>query len=246
MRVEDPATAGASGPAASFEAQVAGIAALAEPVRRALYDHVVSEPEPVSREQAAAATGVARHVAKFHLDKLVDDGLLDFEYRRPPERRGPGAGRPAKVYRRSQREISVTLPERHYELAGRLLAAAVTEAERDGGPVAEALQRNARAAGRALAHKARQRAGGRSGSAARHDAVLAVLGESGYEPRREPGGVSLVNCPFHALARDYPDLVCGLNLDLLQGLVSGLDRTDLQARLDPGPGRCCVRLDQAQ
>src|SRR3954454_17966465 len=112
-----------------FDAQVAGIAALGEPVRRALYRFVVGEPEPVNREQAAAGAGVARHVAKFHLDKLVEDGLLDVDYARPPGRGGPGAGRPAKVYRRSGRQLTVSLPPREYELAGRLLARAVADAQ---------------------------------------------------------------------------------------------------------------------
>jgi predicted ArsR family transcriptional regulator len=252
MPTEDPTTArpsttaGPSGPRASFEAQVAGVAALAEPVRRALYEYVVSRSEPVSRDQAAAGAGVARHVAKFHLDKLVDDGLLDFEYRRPPDRRGPGAGRPAKVYRRSPAEISVTLPERHYELAGRLLAAAVTDAERDGAPVSEALRRSAHQTGRALGQEAHRRAGARAGLRARRGAAMAVLGECGYEPRSGPDGVTLVNCPFHALARDYTDLVCGMNFHLMEGLLTGLERTELTARLDPAPGRCCVRLDETQ
>ncbi len=88
-----------------FDAQVAGIAALGEPVRRALYRYVIAQPGPVSRDQAAAGTGVPRHVAKFHLDKLAADGLLEVEFRRPPGRRGPGAGRPTKWYRRSLREL---------------------------------------------------------------------------------------------------------------------------------------------
>ena len=104
MRPESPHTVGPALARGDFEAGVAAVAALAEPARRALYAFVSGQDEPVSREQAAAGAGVARHVAKFHLDKLVEDGLLDFEFRRPPGRRGPGAGRPAKVYRRSERE----------------------------------------------------------------------------------------------------------------------------------------------
>src|SRR5690242_11670803 len=113
-----------------FAADVVRVAALNEPVRRELYRYVVAQDEPVSRDKAAAATGVAHHVAKFNLDRLVADGLLDVEYARPPGRGGPGAGRPAKLYRRSAREIAVTLPERRYDLAGGVLAEAVTIAGR--------------------------------------------------------------------------------------------------------------------
>src|ERR1051325_6417038 len=119
----------------AFDKQVTSVAALGEPVRRELYRFVVAQPEPVSREQAAAGVGVPHHVAKFHLDKLEEDGLLDVEYRRPPGRRGPGAGRPAKLYRRSARPIAVNLPERRYELAGDILADAITAAQQAGLPV---------------------------------------------------------------------------------------------------------------
>ncbi|MGH9164213.1 MAG: helix-turn-helix domain-containing protein, partial [Acidimicrobiales bacterium] len=119
-----------------FDARVSGIAVLGEPVRRALYRYVVAQPSPVNRDEAGEGTGVARHVAKFHLDKLVGDGLLEVEFRRPPGRGGPGAGRPAKLYRRSSREVEVSLPDRRYDLAGRLLAQAVVDATRHGIPVA--------------------------------------------------------------------------------------------------------------
>jgi len=242
MRAESPNPVGPSLARGDFEAGVTAVAALAEPARRALYAFVSGQEEPVSREQAATGAGVARHVAKFHLDKLVEDGLLDFEYRRPPGRRGPGAGRPAKVYRRSQREISVSLPERRYEFAGRLLAEAVTQAERDGVPVSMALRGTARRSGRSMGEDARRRAGSLRRESARRDAVIDVLKECGYEPRHDAAGVSLVNCPFHSLAHDYTDLVCGMNLDLMEGLLEGLGGTKLEARLDPAPGRCCVRL----
>jgi predicted ArsR family transcriptional regulator len=226
----------ASAAPADFDERVTGIAALGEPVRRTLYLYVVAQADPVNRDQAAAGAGVARHVAKFHLDKLVEDGLLEVEFRRPSGRRGPGAGRPAKFYRRSAREVSVSLPERHYELAGRLLARAIVEAERDGVPVGDALRDAARAAGRQLGEQARAQAGARAGRPALLAATTNALTDCGYEPRRDASGMTLVNCPFHALAQEYTELVCGMNLELMNGLVDGLD---------PAPGRCCVRLRTA-
>ena len=105
-----------------LDARLDRLAGLGEPVRRALYCFVVAQGAPISREQAATGVGVAHHVAKFNLDRLVADGLLQAEYRRPEGRGGPGAGRPAKVYRRAEGDLEVTLPERRYDLAGRLLA----------------------------------------------------------------------------------------------------------------------------
>jgi predicted ArsR family transcriptional regulator len=225
-----------------FDAQVAGVAALGEPVRRALYRYVVAQPGPVSRDQAAEGTGVPRHVAKFHLDKLAEEGLLEIEFRRPPGRRGPGAGRPTKLYRRSPRELAVSLPGRRYDLAGRVLAQAILDAERDAVPVSQALHAAAAGAGRALGEEARRRAGSRAGQAA--PPAHGTLAGLGYEPRADPDGLTLANCPFHALAQDYTDLVCGMNLDLIDGLLAGLGQGDLEARLDPAPGRCCVTVRQ--
>jgi predicted ArsR family transcriptional regulator len=240
---EQPANAEV--PAESFDAQVAGIAALGEPIRRDLYRYVVAQSDSVSRDQAAAGLGVARHVAKFHLDKLVDDGLLEAEFARPPGRSGPGAGRPAKRYRRSARELAVSLPERHYELAGRLFARAVTDSERDRVPVGDALREAARDAGRALGERARQQAGPRASAADVLASTTEVLVDCGYEPRADDEGMTLVNCPFHMLAQEYTDLVCGMNLDLMHGLADALDAQAFEPCLDPAPGRCCVRLRTA-
>ncbi len=225
-----------------FDARVSGIATLGEPVRRALYRFVVGQRAPVNRDQAAEGVGVPHHVAKFHLDKLVEDRLLETEFGRPAGRSGPGAGRPAKLYRRSSREVEVSLPDRRYDLAGSLLARAVTDAERDGVAVREALARAAQSMGVALGTDARSRAGTRPSRAALAAAAKDVLEELGYEPRPDAGGVELVNCPFHALAEDHPDLVCTMNLELMMGLLTGLDHAGLDAGLDPGPSRCCVRF----
>src|SRR6185437_8217202 len=122
---------------ASVDTQVASVASLGEPVRRILYRYATSQTEPVSREQAAAGVGVAHHIAKFHLDKLEEDGLLEVEYRRPAGRSGPGAGRPTKFYRRATREIAVSLPERRYDLAGRLMAEAITNSTASKNPASD-------------------------------------------------------------------------------------------------------------
>jgi predicted ArsR family transcriptional regulator len=209
-----------------FTAQVSGVSALADPARRALYRFVVEQPAPVSREAAATGTGLPRHTAKFHLDRLVADGLLDVEFRRLSGRRGPGAGRPAKLYRRADREIAVTLPPRQYELAARILAAAVEGAA--DAPVGDAVDAAAASTGRVIAAAAGPSPG-----------LAAVLARHGYEPRIEGTDVVLANCPFHALARDHTALVCGMNLHLLTALLDAA-APEMTARLDPAPGRCCV------
>jgi predicted ArsR family transcriptional regulator len=216
--------------------RLAAVAALAEPTRRRLYDHVVRQPEPVGRDEAASAVGVPRATAAFHLDRLADDGLLDVVRQRRTGRSGPGAGRPAKLYRRAARSVTVSLPERRYDLAGELLAAAVEEADRTGERPGEVLDRRARERGEELGRAAVATDTGPA-------AVLDVLEEQGFEPRADGDAVVLVNCPFHALASCHTDLVCGMNLRLLDGVLSGAGSTGLAARLQPWEGHCCVRLE---
>jgi predicted ArsR family transcriptional regulator len=218
-------------------AQVEAVAALAEPTRRRLYDHVVRQPAPVSRDEAAAAVGVPRATVAFHLDRLVDDGLLDVVFERRTGRTGPGAGRPSKLYRRAECSVEVSLPERRYDLAGELLAGAVVEAEGTGERPAAVLARRAYERGREL-----------TGAERGKGAVLAALETVGFEPRTEDdGAITLANCPFHTLAQEHTELVCGMNLQLLDGVLVGAAPSGLTAQLEPGPGRCCVRmhLDEA-
>ncbi len=226
----------------TFADRIAGVASLADPLRRSLYRFVATRGDAVSKDEAAAAMGVARSVAAFHLERLAADGLLSTEFRRLTGRQGPGAGRPAKLYRRAEGELSVSLPARQYDLAARLLAAAVDEATRTGTPVDQVLTRVAVDRGRVLGEQARELAGNRPSRRALFDAVLAVLDEQGYEPRTAGREVVLANCPFHALVDERRELVCGMNHDLLSGMAASVGDDVIAARLEPSDGVCCVRL----
>lgn len=226
-----------------FADQVSGVAALAEPVRRDLYLYVAAQPEPVSRDQASEGVGIARHTAKFHLDKLVEEGLLDTDFKRLSGRRGPGAGRPTKLYKRSTRQVSVTLPQRRYDLAGQLMARAIDDSGRDGTTVLDALHAAAADLGAALGDQARESAGARPGRERLVMAACETLAAHGYEPRRQGDTITLANCPFDALAREHTELVCGMNLALLDAVADRVGNGRITARLDPAIDRCCVVLD---
>lgn len=219
--------------------QVSQVGALAEPTRWDLYRVVAAAPEPMSREQTARAVGLPLHSVKFHLDRLVTEGLLEVEYRRLTGRTGPGAGRPAKLYRRAEQQVMITLPERRYELAGELLATAIERSVDTERPVAEAVHEVARDAGLRIGRDARSRPPTGDDDTAH---TVDVLAAHGYEPRRADSGICLGNCPFDRLATAHTELVCGMNLALLGGLLEGLEVRSLRARLDPAAGLCCVRL----
>ena len=203
--------------------QIAALSALDDPVRRRLYEHVGRSIEPVGRDAAAAAAGVTRSLAAYHLDRLAAEGLLDVAYERRSGRSGPGAGRPAKLYARAEREFSASAPPRDYGVAARLLAEAA--ASDPSGKTASALHNAAVRLGRESA--------GEPGD------VAELLTARGYEPYDDDGVLRLRNCPFHAAARRHPEVVCDMNLALVRGLLEG---RDVDAVLEPAPGRCCVAL----
>lgn len=218
---------------------IEAVALLNEPVRRALYEWVAARPDAVGRDAAASAVGVTRALAAFHLDRLAGDGLLDTEYRRLSGRTGPGAGRTAKLYRRASRDIAVSLPDRRYEMAARVMADAI---ERAGEAVPPpAVRAAAYDAGRQIGAAARTAAGPRPGRRRRRAALVEALDDRGYAPR-EParGEIVLANCPFDALVDDHRQLVCGMNLALAEGVLDGLGEDAIRPRLEVEPGRCCV------
>jgi predicted ArsR family transcriptional regulator len=218
---------------------IEAIALLEEPNRQQLYDLVAASHEPVGRDDAAAALGISRELAAFHLDRLVRGGLLETEYRRRGGRTGPGAGRPAKLYRRTDREVTVSFPPRHYDLAADLMATALDRlGGASGAQVAAAV---ARERGTAVGAGARRKAGARPGRRRLLTGLLDVLRGAGYEPDVDTptGTVRLRNCPYDALASDHRELTCGMNLAWAEGVVDGLG-SPAGVELAPEPGRCCV------
>lgn len=204
---------------------IEAVAALQDPVRRRLYEYVVGQRHEVGRNEAAEAAGVQRTLAAFHLDKLVEAGLLETVFRRLSGKSGPGAGRPAKLYRRSAAEYQVSLPQRDYRTAAALLA-----------EVAEGL-------GLDNEVEAAARRKGRAEAVAGVD-VAGMLAERGYEPvPEERGALRMRNCPFHRLAEEFPPLVCGMNLALLEGLLAESSYT---VRMDARPGWCCVVVEASK
>jgi predicted ArsR family transcriptional regulator len=229
-----------------IDQQLTGLAGLGDPLRRALYRHVVERGEPVSREDAAAAVGISRPLAAYHLDKLIDDGLLEARYQRRSGRRGPGAGRPAKHYVRADRQLELSLPARDYAALAELLAGAV-EADPSGAAKA-ALDRAAATLGAELGAKAASHTAPDGDPDQVLAAVRQTLAARGYEPYEDVDGtIRLRNCPFDRIAAQHRQLVCGANHAMLQALTDQVDGDPptVRAVLDPQPGRCCVTLTRA-
>ena len=191
----------------------------------------------MTRDEVSRATGVNRRLTTFHLDRLAEAGLLLTDYARPEGRPGgPGAGRPAKRYTAADVELDLTVPPRHYEFAARLLAQAITADPSDA--VAASLN-VAYAEGERVGALRRPRRGGRGN----RTAVVEALTDLGYEPAPEDAAkLRLRNCPFRAVVDVAPDLVCGMNCELVAGLLEGLGLDRGRVALDPAPPNCCLTV----
>lgn len=220
---------------------VAAVALLDEPTRGRIYELVAASHEPMGRDDTAVALDISRELAAFHLDRLVKGGLLETEYQRRNGRRGPGAGRPAKLYRRTDRELVVSLPPRHYDAAADVFAEGLSRLRSPAATAAVA--EAARERGTKLGAEARRNAGRRPSRGRLLAALLDLLGRAGYEPEvdQATGSVCLRNCPYHALAADHRELTCGMNLAWADGVAGAVDGR-LQPVLTANDGYCCVEF----
>jgi predicted ArsR family transcriptional regulator len=208
---------------------ISAIASISDPIRRSLFDLVSRSDAPIGRDDAAAALSIPRATAAFHLERLAESGMLATEFSRRSGRTGPGAGRPAKLYRRAHAEIAVSIPERHYDLAGELLSSAIEESDRTGEPIRGVLTRVSTEHGRAIGE--------------RSESLAAVLESTGYEPvDNGDGSVQLANCPFQRLAANHGEIICGANVALLKGVAEGAGDDPDRVCFAPREGHCCVRI----
>jgi predicted ArsR family transcriptional regulator len=213
----------------SHQARLEAVAVLGEPVRRELYDAIRRSPVPLGRHELARTLRLPPSTVAFQLGKLVDAGLLETEFRKLGDRSGPGSGRPTKLYRAARSEVAAAVPDRHYDLAAHLLAAAITETASSGVGVQQALQEAAFGAGTRL------------GKAAGN--LVTVLTDNGFQPRPDgKDGYVLENCPFHRLARAHTEIVCAMNGALLAGALEGCGDTSHEVVPDPTGPFCCARI----
>ncbi len=231
---------------ANLEAAASVVGALEDELRRRMYLFIRSQGRPVSRDEAAREVGISRKLAAFHLDKLVEKGLLKAHYARPPGRSGRGAGRSSKFYEPTDAEIAVSLPPRGYDFVGDILVEAIEARRTDESPH-ETARRVAFDVGVGLGREVREKDRLRRPGPERALAIAKqVLTDHGYEPYAANGGLRLRNCPFHALSQKAPDLICGLNRSFVDGLLRGLGNDSVEAVLNRQPGECCVHLRPPQ
>lgn len=226
-------------PGQHLAARIQAISLLDDPVRRRVYFLVASGAPNVDRDTVASELDISRSLAAFHLDKLAEEGLLEVSHKRVSGRVGRGAGRPRKLYRKSNEDVAVDIPQRDYELMADLFA---TVLESAGPGSKHRLARTAKESGVGWGRAARAAVQPRPSQRRLLEGALEALVSHGYDPFLEGSDICMRNCPFHALYHEHRELVCHANHALMTGLVDGLEADGLQAVSAPAEGRCCVLL----
>jgi predicted ArsR family transcriptional regulator len=88
------------------------LAAAGDPQLRRVLLYARGRRDPFAADDVAVVLGVHRNVARSRLDRLVEAGFLAVTPERRGGRRGPGAGRPAKIYRVAPELEGVEFPDR--------------------------------------------------------------------------------------------------------------------------------------
>jgi len=228
-------------PPGALDERLARLSSVSDPVRRRLYLHVAASPSPVSRDDAASAAGISRSLAAFHLDRLVDAGLLAATYRRLTGRTGPGAGRPAKLYGLAA-DLDVSVPPRRTDLAAAVYADALTGIVASDPAAVGAVSAAARRQGAALGEAARALSGPSPSAAVAAASSVEVLGAAGFSPRLVGGVVHLGACPFRDVARTHQGLTCAMNRELLAGFADGLGAAGFEPVAEVADAPCCFAL----
>lgn len=217
---------------------MAAVAALSDPTRSAVFEWTQASDGPVTREDVAAALGISRKLAAFHLDRLVAAGLLSTELAAPQK-----VGRAPRVYRPSDRHVEVSVPPRDPEAAAGILLRALTDVAQSRDTAVEAVSRAASQRGRAVgAEVSCRRRLGRLGPERALTVLTELLNEHGYLTANERDVLRLRNCPFRPLVEQDTPVICALNHAFISGVVDGLQARGVTALLRPHPTGCCVEI----
>jgi predicted ArsR family transcriptional regulator len=223
---------------------MAAIALLADELRQRLYRFICAQPGPVTRDQAAAAVGISRKLAAFHLDKLTAAGLLDTAAPDPASRR-PGPGRAPKAYQAAAAEVAVSVPQRRYDALGEVLAQAIVA----DGPASSArhtAHQLARERGQALGERVRsERRLGRLGPERTLTVTSELLAACGYAPARTPTSCCCATAP----SGSWPVLPLSWSAastrNFWLGCAAAGGRRRPPTRRGGDSTRCCVVLQEA-
>ncbi len=191
--------------------------ALGDPTRRAIYIAVRESPEPLTSSSIAALFEIHPNVARHHLDILATEGYIRESAHRP---KGAGAGRPAKVYEATSKEVTVHFAPRRFEMLTEMLFQVLDEIAPEN--VSDVAEKVGRAYGKQLAEEI-----GGPEDPGYDEAIKAVasamtgLGFS-MDPDIEGQRLLTSHCPFGETAVEHPEVICSLDRGIVSGLFGAL------------------------
>jgi predicted ArsR family transcriptional regulator len=193
---------------------------------------------PLGVQDVAALVGLHENSARFHLDRLVDQGAAT----RDAERR-TGRGRPRHTYAVTA-EPGAHGDHRDYRFLSEILAGALASGP---DPTSTAISAGQRW-GRYLAPEPRPFQ--QTDQATATAEVVRIMADIGFAPELsadsgEPGQrVALHHCPFLEVATEHPDIVCSVHLGLIQGALETLRAPLVATDLTPWatPSTCVATM----
>jgi predicted ArsR family transcriptional regulator len=192
--------------------------ALGDPTRRAIYIAVRESVESLTTSKIAKLFDIHPNVARHHLDRLAADGYLKVSHRRPSG--GPGAGRPAKCYEATEKEVSVHFAPRRFEMLTEMLFQVLEELAPDN--VSEVAEKVGRSYGERLASEI----GGPQdpGYDGAVQAVASAMTGLGFAVDPDVPGQRLLtsHCPFGESATSHPEVICSLDRGIVAGMFGAL------------------------
>lgn len=213
--------------------------ALGDPTRRAVYIAIRESTGPMSTAGIAELFDIHPNVARHHLDKLAADGYLDVTHRRPNGRTGPGAGRPAKYYAVSSKQIDVHFPTHRHDVLSDMLVRIIDRIAPDN--IREVAEQVGTEVGRELAGEIGSPED--TGYEGAVKAVVRAMTGIGFGVSSDVAGQRLLmsHCPFGDTAAAHPEVVCSLDRGMVRGLMGSLEHA-CEPVLHPAAGsdRDCV------
>lgn len=197
-------------------------------------------PDELGVQDLAERVGLHANTVRFHLDRLVAEGLV---LRHVQDRTEPG--RPRLAFTAAARP-DAQRDQRSYRLLAEILASFVAGAVPD--PAAAATE-----AGRTWGHYLSERPAPYRRTS-EEDAVpelLRILNEVGFAPELSQddahGTVLLRHCPFLEVAEAHREVVCSVHLGLMQGALAEMRAPITADRLEPfvEPSLCVAHLAKA-
>lgn len=191
--------------------------ALGDPTRRAIYIAVRETPDPLTSSAISVLFDIHPNVARHHLDILSSEGYIRESAIRP---KGTGAGRPAKAYEATNKEVTVHFAPRRFEMLTEMLFQVLAEVAPEN--VSEIAEKVGRAYGENLAAEI-----GGPEDPGYDEAIKAVasamtgLGFS-MDPDIEGQRLLTSHCPFGETAVEHPEVICSLDRGIVAGLFGAL------------------------